>query len=96
MVKVISTGLTDKKVIEEILQKEGFFNIFIWQDSAATTYPPHTHPHYEVRWIIDGELIIKQEGKEYHLKPGDRMESAPNILHSAFAPKDVTYICASR
>ncbi len=96
MVKVEATGITDPKTIEEILQKEGFFNIFLWHDSANTSYPPHTHPHYEVRWIVEGELVIEQDGKRYHLKPGDRMESEPNTLHSAYAPKDVSYICGSR
>jgi quercetin dioxygenase-like cupin family protein len=96
MVKVTHTGVTDPKTIEETLRKEGFFNIFSWSDPAGASYPPHTHPHYEVRWIVDGELVIEQDGKKYHLKPGDRMESEPDVLHSAYAPTNVTYICGSR
>ncbi|MRI82894.1 MAG: cupin domain-containing protein [Nitratiruptor sp.] len=96
MVKVVHTGISDPNQIRQILHREGFGNIFLWSDRGGTSYPPHRHPHHEVRWIVEGELIIEQDGRRYHLRPGDRLESSPNLLHSAYAPCDVTYICGSK
>ncbi|NPA04104.1 MAG: cupin domain-containing protein [Epsilonproteobacteria bacterium] len=96
MAKVIKTKITDEKRIKETLQKEGFFNIFTWEDSKGTTYPTHTHPHYEVRWIVRGTLVIEENGEEIVLNPGDRLESEPNTPHSAYCPTDVIYVCGSR
>ncbi|WP_070105400.1 cupin domain-containing protein [Nitratiruptor sp. SB155-2] len=96
MAKVIKTGITDEKAIKETLQKEGFSNIFIWRDAPHTKYPLHTHPHYEVRWIMDGILEIEENGTKYTLQPGDRLESEPQTPHTAYTPTGVTYICGSR
>ena len=96
MAKVIHTGITDRNLITKTLQEEGFFNIFTWTDQAGTRYGVHTHPHYEVRWIIDGTLQIEENGTVLELHPGERMESEPNTPHSAYAKTTVTYVCASR
>ena len=96
MAKVIKTGIIDEKIIKETLQKEGFFNIFKWQDTKGTVYPVHTHPDYEVRWILKGTLVIKENSKAIELNPGDRFETPPQTPHSAFAKSDVVYICGSR
>ncbi len=96
MAKVIKTNITNTDLIRETLQKEGFFNIFTWQDGPNTSYPLHRHPHYEVRWVVDGILEITQNGKTIRLEPGDRMETEPNILHSAYTPTGTTYVCGSR
>ena len=96
MAKVIKTEITDEALIKEILQKEGFFNIFTWFDPKNTHYPLHTHPHYEVRWILEGELVIIEDDKEIVLKPGDRLESAPNTPHAAYTVIGAKYVCASR
>jgi len=96
MAKVIKTNLTDAEKIKKTLQKEGFFNIFLWSDPEGRVYPVHTHPHYEVRWIVEGVLLIVENGKEIELHPGDRLESLPNTPHSAYAKSDVTYVCGSR
>ena len=96
MAKVIKTNLTDAEKIKKTLQKEGFFNIFLWSDPEGRVYPVHTHPHYEVRWIVDGKLLIKEGEEEFILTPGDRLESLPHTPHSAKALEDVTYVCGSR
>ncbi len=96
MAKVIKTDITEESIIYETLQKEGFFNIFTWTDPKNSKYPLHTHPYYEVRWVIEGELIIVENGKEIVLKPGDRYESPPNTPHSAYSEIGAKYVCASR
>ncbi len=96
MAKVIKTDITDEAIMKKTLQEEGFFNIFTWSDRAGTRYPEHTHPHYEVRWIVEGVLVIEENGQKIELHPGDRMESLPNTPHSAYCPTDVVYVCGSR
>ncbi len=96
MAKVIKTGITDEQQIKETLRKEGFFHIFTWHDKRDTKYPEHTHPYYEVRWIVEGVLVIVENAQEIELHPGDRLESLPNTPHSAYAKSDVTYVCGSR
>jgi len=94
--KVIHTGITDEATIRRTLEEEGYFNIFRWCDNAGTRYGTHTHPHEEVRWILSGVLVIEEGEATLELHPGDRMESAANVPHSARVPEDICYICASR
>ena len=96
MAKVVQTNITDENLIKETLQREGFSNIFTWTDRQGTKYPTHTHPNYEVRWVVDGILQIEENGEILELHPGDRMESDPNTPHSAYAKSTVTYVCGSR
>ncbi len=96
MAKVVHTNTIDQEKIKKALQEEGFTNVFIWRDTKGTRYPLHTHPHYEVRWIVDGTLVIIEGSEEIELHPGDRLETLPDTPHEAFAKTDVTYICGSR
>ncbi|WP_292661435.1 cupin domain-containing protein [Nitratifractor sp.] len=90
------TGINDEAVIRKALEDEGYFNIFRWCDAAGTRYGEHTHPHSEVRWVLSGTLQITEEGHTLTLRPGDRLESPPETLHSAYIPEDCCYLCASR
>ncbi len=53
MARVVETGITDESEIRQILEEEGCFNIFRWSDAASTLYSEHTHPHEEVRWVLE-------------------------------------------
>ncbi|MCW4573511.1 Cupin domain-containing protein [Venenivibrio stagnispumantis] len=90
------TNITDEKEIRKILQKEGYKNIYIWEDFASTFYNWHIHNFDEVRWIIKGEIIIGTEDKEYHLKAGDMLIVPAKSRHWAKTEKGVKYICASK
>ncbi len=96
MNEVTHTGITNEKEIFEILEKEGYKNIFKWFDPKDTRYPTHTHPYREVRWVLKGELILKTKDKEIVLKPGDKLVSPPLTPHSAYTTEDTYYICASK
>lgn len=96
MSRVVETGITDERRIVSILEEEGYFNIFRWSDAASTSYPEHTHPHDEVRWVVSGVLEIREGKRRLRLNPGDRLESSANTPHSAYVLEDVVYICASR
>ncbi|WP_461828560.1 cupin domain-containing protein [Aquifex sp.] len=94
-VKVERTGITDREKIYEILKKEGF-SVYEWSDPPGTYYPTHTHPDREVRWVIEGEVVIGAEGKEIVLREGDRIELEPETPHWAKTEKGVRYICGSK
>jgi quercetin dioxygenase-like cupin family protein len=33
--------------------------------------PPHSHPHEQVAYVAEGEVIFLMDGEETHLRPGD-------------------------
>ena len=94
-VKLKETGITEVEKIKKILEDEGY-SVYTWSDSPGTYYPTHTHPDREVRWVVDGEVVIGVEGKELRLKPGDVVELDPGTPHWAKTDKGVTYICGSK
>lgn len=94
-VKLSRTEITDRERAEEILRKEGY-STYLWSDPAGTYYPIHTHADYEVRWVLEGEVVIGVEGNEYLLRPGDRIELEPQTPHWAKTQKGVVYLCGSK
>jgi len=95
-VKVIKTGITDKKKIMDILKREGFKRIFDWFDPPNTFYNWHSHSDYELRWIYKGELEVGTEEGIFLLQPGNRLEIEPNVKHWARTDGGVYYIAASK
>ncbi len=93
---VKKTGITNLKQIKDILQKEGFRNIYSWTDTAGTEYDWHTHSYSEIRWVYKGKVIIGFEDGEVELEPGDVLEIAPGTKHWAKTEEGVSYICASK
>jgi quercetin dioxygenase-like cupin family protein len=85
-----------EELVEE-LQREGYTNIFLWEDKKGSYYPFHSHPYREIRVVIEGELIIEEEnGARHHLKRGDRLEVTPGLRHKALAVEDCKYLCGSK
>ena len=96
MASIRHTGIVDVDEIFAVLEAEGYFNLFVWQDAAGTAYPEHIHPHDEVRWMVSGRLRIVENGAAIELGPGDRMQSDARVPHSAFVPETARYVCGSR
>ncbi|GAB6065171.1 hypothetical protein JCM9492_02630 [Aquifex pyrophilus] len=94
-VRVERTGIKDKSEIYRILKEKGY-SVYEWYDPPGTYYPTHTHPDREVRWVIEGEVVIGTEGKEITLKEGDMIELEPGTPHWAKTEKGVRYICGSK
>ena len=94
--RIIRTGITDESRMRELLEKEGYHNVFRWCDETGTRYGEHTHPHHEVRWVLSGTLQIIEGGRTHTLQPGDRLESPPETPHSAYVPEACCYLCGSR
>lgn len=44
--------------------------------------PPHQHPHEQISYIAEGEIIVFIDGAPSQLGPGDMFTVAPNIPHT--------------
>jgi quercetin dioxygenase-like cupin family protein len=43
--------------------------------------PPHSHPHEQITYVAEGELLFFKGEKEYHLRRGDMITVSSGILH---------------
>jgi quercetin dioxygenase-like cupin family protein len=61
-------------------------------------YGDHAHPEAEIRWVVSGRMRIRVNDEEIILEPGDRLELAADVVHSAdvFGDEAVVTLCASR
>ncbi len=74
------------------LEGEGF-DVFRWRDEAGSTYAPHSHPHNESLWIVEGQIVLTISGRDYRLGPGDRLMLPKGTMHTTHAgPDGVTYL----
>jgi len=94
-VRLRRTGITDREEVFKRLREEGY-SVYEWEDPPGTYYPTHTHPGREVRWVLEGEVVIGAEGKEILLKPGDRIELEPETPHWAKTETGVRYACGTK
>ncbi len=44
--------------------------------------PPHSHPHEQVSYVAEGEIIFFLDGKPTRLGPGDIFTVPPDIPHT--------------
>jgi quercetin dioxygenase-like cupin family protein len=61
-------------------------------------YGNHAHPEAEIRWVVSGRMRIVVGYDEIILEPGDRLDLAANVVHSAdvVGEEVVVTLCASR
>jgi len=61
-------------------------------------YGDHAHPDAEIRWVVSGRMRISVQGEAIVLDPGDRLDLAAGVIHSADVVGDemVVTVCASR
>ena len=43
--------------------------------------PPHSHPHEQITYVADGELIFFKGSHQYHLSKGDIITIPSGIAH---------------
>jgi quercetin dioxygenase-like cupin family protein len=62
------------------------------------SYGDHSHPEAEIRWVVSGRMRLCIGGEELILTPGDRLDLAAGVVHSADVVGDevVVTVCASR
>lgn len=61
-------------------------------------YNDHAHPEAEIRWVVSGHMRVLIDHEELILEPGDRLDLAANVVHSAdvLGEEVVVTLCASR
>ncbi|HML20566.1 MAG TPA: cupin domain-containing protein [Aggregatilinea sp.] len=49
---------------------------------AAEPDPPHSHPHRQVTYVAEGELLFFIDGEPHRLGPGDLITIPANAPHT--------------
>jgi quercetin dioxygenase-like cupin family protein len=49
---------------------------------SAAPDPPHSHPHEQVTYVAEGELLFFVGGEPHKLEPGDLITVPPNVPHT--------------
>jgi quercetin dioxygenase-like cupin family protein len=82
---------------EARLHKEGY-NSFRWYDVPGAEYPKHRHVNDECIWVLKGEITFTVDGKDFELKPGDRLYLPAKAAHTAKVPLSggVTYLVGQK
>ncbi len=94
---VKSTSITDRKEAEKLLRELGYGDIYLWRDPPGAFYDWHTHPFDEVRFVLEGEILIETEEGEFLLKAGDMIAVPAGTRHRARVGKEgVAYLCGSK
>ncbi|MCA9360947.1 hypothetical protein KC845_00150 [Candidatus Kaiserbacteria bacterium] len=65
------------------LEKEGFINIYEWQDVSGTEYPLHSHQDKVTIFLTDGSVTFDFSGVKKELVAPIRFDVPPNTPHSA-------------
>ncbi len=50
--------------------------------------PPHSHPHEQVTYLLEGRAEVRVGEETYQLSPGDSVYVAPNRKHEMRALED--------
>jgi quercetin dioxygenase-like cupin family protein len=48
--------------------------------------PPHDHPHEQLGYVIEGELVLTIDGVEHRLVPGTAYAIPGGVEHAAWSP----------
>ena len=67
----------------QTLEKEGFANVYEWQDPAGTVYAEHSHQGKVSFMVTDGSITFHVQGKTKEVLAGDRFDVPIGVPHSA-------------
>ena len=54
-----------------------------YNDPPNENFPDHEHADDELLVILEGEMLLTMESKEYVLKPGDELLVSAKVIHAA-------------
>ena len=74
--------MQERELIDQ-LQREGFANAYVWEDTPHARYPDHTHRRETARIILSGELTLSMNGESKTFRTGERRDVPANALRSA-------------
>ena len=49
---------------------------------TAEPDPPHSHPHEQITYVAEGEILFCFENEKHHLRAGDLFTVPGNVPHS--------------
>lgn len=70
------------EAIEERLASEGL-DVHWWGNAPGDSYAPHHHGYHKVLFCEQGSIVFHAGGRDYELRPGDRLDIAPGTEHAA-------------
>ena len=83
-------------VCRRALEAEGF-EVVSWRDPADRVYEAHSHGEDERLCVLRGRIVLKIDGHDFALGPGDQLELPRGTVHSAQAgPDGALYLIARR
>ncbi|MBN2471719.1 MAG: cupin domain-containing protein [Anaerolineae bacterium] len=58
--------------------------VVVWEfeGPAEAPDPAHSHPHEQVTYVAEGELLFFIEEEPHHLKPGDMIAVPGGVSHT--------------
>lgn len=78
------------------LEAEGY-EVTVWRDPADRRYDPHRHGDDERLQVLRGRIVLRVDGRDFPLGPGDGLELPRGVVHSARAgPDGAVYLIARR
>jgi len=92
-----NAGQVTIKKVRARLEQEGL-TPYRFDMMPGDVYGDHAHLDAEIRWVVSGRMRIMVNNEEIILEPGDRLDLAANVVHSAdvFGDEAVVTLCASR
>ena len=77
-------SIINEQQAKDMLAKEGFGNINVWEDGPNFEYGQHTHEKLTAHIILEGEMPLTDHlGQEKALKVGDRLDIPAGTVHKA-------------
>lgn len=78
------------------LEAEGY-EVTVWRDPADRWYDAHRHGDDERLQVLRGRIVLRVDGRDFPLGPGDGLELPRGVVHSARAgPDGAVYLIARR
>jgi quercetin dioxygenase-like cupin family protein len=70
--------------IRRKLQAEGL-QPYRWSNGPGDVYSAHAHSYHKVIYVVSGSITfgLPNDGQQVHLRPGDRLELPPDVVHDA-------------
>jgi quercetin dioxygenase-like cupin family protein len=92
-----SAGQITINKVRARLEQEGL-RPYRFEMIPGDEYGDHAHPDAEIRWVVSGRMRVVVGHEELILEPGDRLDLAANVVHSAdvVGEEVVVTLCASR
>ncbi len=82
--------------LQAALARAGF-EAFAWTDTPDVRYGPHSHDHDECICLVSGKILFGANGRDFSLRPGDRLILPKGTLHTArVGSHGATYLIGER